>query len=511
MTLVDEPVEVVQDRLLFQCQRGGGRSCSAFDRRLGRGRARSEGLDQALAIGSEIGVDVLDDLLGRLRDHAVLGIEVMRAGHRHMDHSFVTLEELKAHGGERIAQRGGDTDWEPLFLVERDAQQCLKRRRQLGIRLRCEGVYLLDERGLMNLSEVGPDLFHRLKHLGLRDVERRVLEAEADRIGPLLHNRLVLHDLHAALVHVEVHPGEPLGVELAEFLLVAVEIRWPQQIASHTALSHQGPNSLGRITRHFLGLIEGLEMCFERVLGSGLFIQPEGVVEIANKERLDGHILLARLVTVLNDLEAHGVAFGLLHHQTGYLEEGIGATTEFDLSGQRADAALFRSQGQFDGNQRFRTEIRTTRATTGSIATGSIPTGAVLGIPSDARSAATRSTLRARTAVTTGAGSAKATRATGARTTETTGSTRAGAAKAARTTGARAAKATGATGAGAAKAARSARARATGAAGTIPAAKAPVATGFAFSSIVSGVLVRVRRRCSPGGLKQFVQVEVDLQ
>ena len=467
MTLVDEPVEVVQNSLLFQCQWGGGRSCSAFDRRLGRGRARSEGLDQALAIGSKIGVDVIDDLLGRFRDHAALGIEVMRTCHRNMNHSFVTLEELQPHGGEGVAQRSSDADREPFFFVERDPQQCLESSRQFGVSLRCEGVYLLDERGLMNLSEVGPYLFHRLKRLGFRDVEGRVLEAEADRLGPLLHNGLVLHDLHAALVHVEVHPGEPLGVELAEFLLVAVEIRWPQQIASHPALSHQGPNSLGRITRHFLGLIEGFEMCLERVLGSGLFIQPEGVVEIANKERLDGHILLARLVTMLNDLKAHGVTFGLLHHQTGYLEEGVGATTQFDLSGQRANTALFRSQGQFDGNQRFRTEIRTTRAATGSIASW-----AVLGIPSDARSAAAaaRSTLRARTTVT------------------------------AVTTGARAAKAARATGAGA-----------TGAAGTIPAAKAPVATGFAFGSIVSGVLVRVRRRCSPGGLKQFVQVEVDLQ
>jgi hypothetical protein len=128
-----------------------------------------------------------------------------------------------------------------------------------------------------------------------------------------------------------------------------------------------------------LGLIEGLEMSLEGVLGGGVFVKPQGIIEIAHEEGLHSHILLAGLVAALHDLEANGVTVGLLHDQARHLEEGISATTELDLTGQGADAALFRGECQFNGNQRLRTEIRTTRAATRSVAAG-----AALGIPSDA-------------------------------------------------------------------------------------------------------------------------------
>ena len=206
MPLMDQPVKVVEDRLLFLSQRSRGRSRSTFDRSLGGRGGRSQRLHQTFPVGADVGVDVLDDLLGRLGHHTVLDIEIVRASHGHVHHRLVALEELQPHGSEGVAQRGGDADREPLLLVEGDAQQGLQRSGELGVSLRCEGVHLLDDRRLVHFGEVRADFFHGLEHLGLRHVEGRVLEAEADRLGPLLHDRLILHDLHTALVHVEVHP-----------------------------------------------------------------------------------------------------------------------------------------------------------------------------------------------------------------------------------------------------------------------------------------------------------------
>jgi hypothetical protein len=137
-------------------------------------------------------------------------------------------------------------------------------------------------------------------------------------------------------------------------------------------------------------------MSLESVLGCSVFVKPQGIIEIAHEEGLHSHVFLAGLVAALDDLEANGVTVGLLHDQARHLEEGVGATTELDLTGQRADAALFRGECQFNGNQRFRTEIRTTRS-----ATRSVTTGATLGIPSDAGTAiAAGPTLRSRATVT---------------------------------------------------------------------------------------------------------------
>jgi hypothetical protein len=108
---------------------------------------------------------------------------------------------------------------------------------------------------------------------------------------------------------------------------------------------------------------------------------------------LDGDVPLGGLIAALDDLETDVVPVGLLHHQSGHLEQGIGTAAELDLAGQGADATLLGREGELDRDEGFRTEIRTTGATARTVAPRS-----ALGIPSDAWSAI-RPPLRARSAV----------------------------------------------------------------------------------------------------------------
>jgi len=79
---------------------------------------------------------------------------------------------------------------------------------------------------------------------------------------------------------------KPLGVELAQLVLVIVIIRRTENDAAHAALRHKGVFALRRFGGRAFGLVKRGEMILEHVRHRFVLAQPRGVVQRAKEQRL---------------------------------------------------------------------------------------------------------------------------------------------------------------------------------------------------------------------------------
>jgi hypothetical protein len=120
----------------------------------------------------------------------------------------------------------------------------------------------------------------------------------------------------------------------------------PEDYAAHPALRDKSVFALGGFGRGAISLIKRAEMFLQHVCDPFILGQPEGVVQSANEQRLDGLSF-----GVLFDTEHHRMPLRLLQNHLRYLEQGVGTTRHFDLARQGFDTPFFWDQSHIDFRQ----------------------------------------------------------------------------------------------------------------------------------------------------------------
>ena len=150
------------------------------------------------------------------------------------------------------------------------------------------------------------NFFARLELGLLRQVDGDVVGLPALVVEPLLHHLLVMNDFHAGLEDIKGKPGEPVSVQGAELVLIAVVVRRPENLVAHPTLRHECVGALGRIDLGFFGLVKRVEVPAQHMIHRLVLGEPYRLVHLAKKQRLgDGAVLL------LSGLEDDKVALRL--------------------------------------------------------------------------------------------------------------------------------------------------------------------------------------------------------
>ena len=155
--------------------------------------------------------------------------------------------------------------------------------RQAGDRERLDR---LDDGILVRRAEMFLHFFERRQRERFRHVEADVLRLETLVLDPFFHDRLVLHDFHARLEHVERHPRKFFRVQLAQLVLVIVIIRRAKDRAAQAALRDERINALGRLRRRAFSLIKRGEMIFENMRDGFFIARPRRIIERAHEKWL---------------------------------------------------------------------------------------------------------------------------------------------------------------------------------------------------------------------------------
>src|SRR5262245_36364199 len=121
----------------------------------------------------------------------------------------------------------------------------------------------------------------------LRQIEADVLGLPTLLVHPLLHRLLVLYDSNLRLENIEWHSRKPLGVQLAELVLIIMIIRRAEDDSAQSALRDKRVSPLRRINLRPLSLIESREVPIQRVTDRLVFGQPKRVVQRTQVKRLD--------------------------------------------------------------------------------------------------------------------------------------------------------------------------------------------------------------------------------
>ena len=199
-----------------------------------------------------------------------------------------------------------------------------------------------------------------------RHVQHGVFGLEALLLDPFLDDRLVLHDFHARLEHVERHPGKPFGVQLAQLVLVIVMVRRTEDDAAHAALRDECVTALRRLHGRALGQVERGEMSFQDVCDGLVLAQPRRFVERANKQRLRdrrsgtgilpvscfGSRRRGRRRHYFLHVQLDGITLRLLQNEPRNVEQRIGAAGHLDLARERLDAVFVGQKSDGDFRQR---------------------------------------------------------------------------------------------------------------------------------------------------------------
>ncbi len=297
-----------------------------------------------------MGVDELDNLFDAFGSGGGFEVEKVWPGDGDVGDGAVDFEELEAVGGELLAQDGGDLEWEAALLLPSDAQGALQARAaELAGGGAGEGVGLdrLDEVGEVDFAEVACQLFAAGELAGFGDVEAVVFGLEAVVFDPFFDDGLVLDDFDAGLEGFEGHAGEAFGVEFAQLILVIVVVGGAEDGAAEAALGDESIGAAGRVGGGAFGLVQGVEVAGEDVSDGLVLGEPEGVIEGAEEEGLEGLAL-----SILLDFEADLLAFGFLQNQEGDVKERIGAAGDANLAGEGFDALVVGQENDGDVGRR---------------------------------------------------------------------------------------------------------------------------------------------------------------
>ena len=161
-----------------------------------------------------------------------------------------------------------------------------------------------------------------------------------------------MDDLDSRLEHVKRQPGKPLGVEVAEFFLITVVVRWAENFVAHAALGHEGVGAFRRLGLGFFCLIECVKMPAQHMIDGLLLGEPDCLIDLTKEQRLGhGAVLLAL------GLEHDLVAFALGNNEPGDVEQRISAAGCLDLLGQRLDPVFLRPDGGINLQWRTRRAV----------------------------------------------------------------------------------------------------------------------------------------------------------
>ena len=201
----------------------------------------------------------------------------------------------------------------------------------------------LDEVGEVDFAEVVCQLFAAGELAGFGDVEAVVFGLEAVVFDPFFDDRLVLDDFDAGLEGFEGHAGKAFGVEFAQLILVIVVIGRAEDGAAHAALGDESISAPGRFGGGAFGLVKGVEMPAQDVSDRLVLGKPEGVIQGAQKERLDGLAL-----SVLSSPRSGPAGVPASAKSSGRCQTGIGAAGDANLAGQGFHALVVGQNGDND-------------------------------------------------------------------------------------------------------------------------------------------------------------------
>ena len=266
-----------------------------------------------------------------------------------MREGLVDLEEMQAVRGELPAEAGGQLQRKiflPFPIAAHELLQCPAA--EVAAQHAADRVrfHRLDDGVLVDGAEMFLHLLPARKLERLRHVQAGVFGRKTLLLDPLFDDFLVLHDFDARLEGVERHPGEPLGVQFAELVLVIVVVRRPENLAAHAALRHKSVFALGRFGGRAFGLVKRGKMNLEHVRDRLVLAQPRRVIERAGEQRL-----YDRAIGVFLHPELDGVTLRLRQNNLRNLEQRIRAAGHLDLARERFDAVFVRQKRDGDFRQ----------------------------------------------------------------------------------------------------------------------------------------------------------------
>src|SRR2546430_8780732 len=215
----------------------------------------------------------------------------MRPGNRNMCDGLVDFEKLQAVPGELLAQNSGDLQGESALVFPDLADEAQQLRTTQGTRSRAaQGVTFnrLDDVVFVLLAKV---LFYGL-HISeaqrLGHVEAQILCFPALLIDPLFDYFLVANDPNPRFVCFKRHAAKPFAMNFSKLVLVIMIIGRSQDDTAHTALSNESIFSFRWFGGGAFGLVKSAKMFPEDMADSFVLVQPERIIQRANKKWLEG-------------------------------------------------------------------------------------------------------------------------------------------------------------------------------------------------------------------------------